>query len=246
MRARAPRPYSNRGRHIGLPLLPRFPAFLAFLAFLAYYILMLRFQTTPDKIFMAILTESMEMMIDRIGETLAVHRKEEVGSFVLESLIPNAARVFAAETALKTLKHMLHCHKGPRLYRLNDYHFLLLYDTLEYFCDVHNDRVHSAPNEHDKERTSRVGAFHVEEIRFEGLIDIYFYGTDFLMDEGAAIDLNPEEDHGSGIYDEAFSIAQGLAPHPEELKFREIKEEIPELSITSRFWRHGSRVYPDR
>lgn len=206
---------------------------------------MLGFQTPPDKIFMAVLSESMEMMINRIGETLAVHRKEAVGSFVFESLMPNASRVFAAETALTSLKHMLHCHKGPGLYRLNDYHFLLLYDTLEYFCDVHNGRVVSAPNEHERERASKVGKYHIEEIRFEGLINIYFYSTDFLTDEGAAMDLNPEEDRGSGIHDESFSIAQGLAPHPEELKINEAKEETPELSITSRFWGPGSRVYPD-
>jgi hypothetical protein len=205
---------------------------------------MLRFQTPPDKIFMAVLSESMEMMINKIGETLAVHRKEAMGTFVLESLMPNASRVFVAETARTALKHMLHCHKGPGLYRLNDYHFLLLYDTLEYFCDFHNQRVDSAPNEHERERASKVGAFHIEEFRFDGLIDIYFYGTAFLTADNVVMNLNPEENE-SGIHDEAFSISQGLAPHPEELKFREVKEEIPELSITSRFWGPGSKVYPD-
>jgi hypothetical protein len=205
---------------------------------------MLRFLAPPDKIFMAVLTESIEMMIDKIGETVAVHRKDELGTFVFESLMPNAARVFVAETGLKTLKHILHCHKGPGLYRLNDYHFLLLYDTLEYFCDAHNSRVASAPNEHDRERASKVGAFHIEEIRFDGLIDIYFYGTDFLMDEGTVTDLPPEE-AGSGIHDEAFSISQGLAPHPEELKIREVQEDTPELRVSSRFWGPGSKVYPD-
>jgi hypothetical protein len=115
---------------------------------------MLRFQTPPDKIFMAILTESMEMMIDQMRETLSVHREKEVDTVSLESLMPNASRVFAPETALKILKRMLHCHKGPGFYRLNDYHFLLLYDVLGYFCDIHNDMVHTTPHAEEKIRCS--------------------------------------------------------------------------------------------
>jgi len=205
---------------------------------------MLRFRNHPDRVFMAVLTESMEMMIIRIREILAVHRKAETDGEGLLSLMPNASRVFAPEIALKTLKHVLHCHRGPGLYRLNDYHWLLLYDVLEYFCRVHNESVSTAPNDFEKERMSKTGGFHIEEIRCDGLIDIYFYNTDFLADEEAAAD-DPKEGVASDLHDEAFSISQGLAPHPDELKLKEIRQEVPELDIESRFWRTGSRVYPD-
>jgi hypothetical protein len=206
---------------------------------------MLKFQTPPDKIFMAILTGSMEMMIDQIREILAVHRKKEVGAGPLESVMPNAARVFVPETALKTLKNMLHCHAGPGLYRLNAYQNLLLHDTLGYFCNAHNGRVASARSENEKQRVSRVGAFHIERIGFDDLIDIYFYNTHFFLDEDTVMNLDVEERKELGIHDEVFSLVQGLAPHPEELIFRKETDEHPVLRMESQFWRPLSRKYPD-
>ncbi len=206
---------------------------------------MLRFQSHPDKIFMAILTASMEMMVDQIRELLAVHRKNDPGAGTLESLMPNAAGVFVPETALKTLKRMLHCHKGPGIYYLNDYHYLLLHDTLEYFCDVHNDMVRIAPNEYEKNKTARLAGFHVEEIIFDDLIDIYFFDIDFLMDENVVMDLGVDKRKVLGMRKETFGISQGLAPHPEELAVRIGKNETPVIMIQSIFWSPSSRVYPD-
>lgn len=157
----------------------------------------------------------------------------------------NAGRVFNPETALKTLKRMLHCHKGPGLYNLNDYHYLLLYDSLEYFCNIHNDMVRTAPNAREKKKASRIAGVHIERIDFDDLIGIYFFDIDFLMDEDVVMNLRLEQRKGMGIHNEAFAISQGLAPHPEELKIREEKDEKPVLSIQSRFWGPSSRVYPD-
>jgi hypothetical protein len=206
---------------------------------------MLRFQTPPDKIFMAILTESMEMMIDQMRETLSVHREKEVDTVSLESLMPNASRVFAPETALKILKRMLHCHKGPGFYRLNDYHFLLLYDVLGYFCDIHNDMVHTTPHAEEKNRASRIAGVHIEKINFNDLIAMYFYDTDFLLDADTMLNLGIDKRKALGIHEETFGLSQGLAPHPEEFRLKEEKEDVPELRITSRFWSPGSKVYPD-
>jgi len=116
---------------------------------------------------MAILTNSMEVMIDQIRELQAVNQKREVGAGTLESLMPNAGRVFNSETSLKTLKTMLHCHKGPAVYRLNDYHYLLLYDTLEYFCDTRNEMLRTAPNAREKNKASRIAGVHTENLPSE-------------------------------------------------------------------------------
>jgi hypothetical protein len=205
---------------------------------------MLKFHTPPDKIFMAILTESMDLMINQIRELLAVHRKNDAEACDLTSLMPNAGRVFVPETALKTLKKMLHCHAGPGLYQLNDYHYLLLYDTLKDFCDVHNDMVDSASNEHEKQRVSKVGAFHIERLGFDDLIDIYFYNTHFLINEDTMMNLNGDKKQELGMHEETFGISQGMSPHPEELKIRD-EEENPVLRVESRFWRSSSKVYPD-
>jgi hypothetical protein len=203
---------------------------------------MLRFETPPDKIFTAILEESMSLMIDRIREIKAA--KEDAGN-ELEDLMPTAGKVFGPATALKTLKRMLACHKRPGLYRLNDYHYLLLYDTLQYFCEIHNDMVKVACSMSEKQRTSRVGAFYIERINFDDLIGIYFYDTDFLMEGDTVMGLGLERRKALGLHDETFGISQGMAPHPEELKLKMQDNEKPVLIIQSRYWGPSSRVYPD-
>ncbi len=206
---------------------------------------MLRFQNCPDNIFMAILTASMEMMIDQIREILAVHRKNEVGAVPLEFLMPDAAGVFMPETAMTTLKKMLQYHTGPGLYYLNDYHYLLLYDTLDYFCTIHNDMVRTAPNEREKKKASRIAGVHIEKINFDDLIDIYYFDIDFLMDKDVVMNLGHDMRKGLGIQDETFAISQELAPHPEELKIRDKEDEPSVLLVQSIFWGPSSRVYPD-
>jgi len=203
---------------------------------------MLRFQTPPDRIFTAILGKSMNLMIDQIKEIKSV--KEDAGN-ELEYILPSAGKVFGPATAIKTLKRMLACHKRPGLYRLNDYHYLLLYDTLQHFCEIHNDMVKDARSISEKKRMSRVGAFYIERIDFDDLIDIYFYDIDFLMDGDTLMGLGLERREELGLNDETFGISQGLSPHPEELKIKVQNNERPVLIIQSRFWGPGSRVYPD-
>ena len=143
---------------------------------------MLRFQIPPDKIFMAILEGSITLTIDQIRENKFISQDKEVVNEDFESLLPIAGKVFNYETALKTLKRMLICHKRPGLYSLNDFHYLLLYDALQQFCEIHNDMVIDAYSENEKKRMSKIGAFYIEEIDFDDLIGIYFYDIDFLID----------------------------------------------------------------
>ncbi len=206
---------------------------------------MLGFQTPPDKIFMAILNDSINLMIDQIKAIKFSRQSEDAERREFESLLPVAGGVFKCKTALDTLKRILTCHKRPGLYRLNDYHYLLLYDTLQHFCEIHNDMVKEASGMHEKRRMSKVGAFYIERINFDDLIGIYFYDTDFLMDADIMIKLGIEKRKQMGLHDEIFGISQGLAPHPEELKIRVQNNEKPILRIQSRFWSPASRVYPD-
>ncbi len=203
---------------------------------------MLRFETPPDKIFMAIVEASIRLMIDQIKE---IKSAKEDANNELEDLLPSAGKVFDPATALKTLKRILACHKRPGLYHLNDYHYLLLYDTLLYFCEIHNDMVKDTHSKFEKQRTSRVGAFHIERIDFDALIDIYSYDTDFLMDGDTLLGLGLESRKEMGLNEETFGISQGLAPHPDELKIKVQDDEKPVLVIQSGFWGPSSRVYPD-
>ncbi len=198
---------------------------------------MLRFRTAPDRIFMAILQESLELMIDQIIAIKLIGHNEEVREYELTSLMPNAANVFNSRTALKTLKRMLVCHKRPGLYYLNDYHYLLLYDTMLNFCEIHNEMVRVSAGTDARKRETKVGAFYIEKIDFAIMLSIYYFNTDFLLDAEIAMEL--------GIHNEAFSISQGLSPHPEEMKVVIYKKEKPILVTQSRYWGRSSGVYPD-
>jgi hypothetical protein len=187
----------------------------------------------------------MTLMIDQVREVKMRGRDTEELKYEFEGLLPAASRVFNFETTLKTLKRILMCHKRPGLYRLNDYHYLLLYDTLEYFCHIHNDMVKESKGADEKKKMSKVGAFYIEKISFDDLIGVYFYDIDFLMDADTMIELGIERRKDLGIHDENFGISQGMAPHPEELKIRVQKNEKPSLRIQSRLWGPTSSVYPD-
>ncbi|GBD97877.1 MAG TPA: hypothetical protein ENG83_00015 [Nitrospirae bacterium] len=206
---------------------------------------MLRFQTPPDKIFTAILEISINLIIDRIKEIKSAGQDKEEEENEFKSLLPFAGKVFNCETALKTLRRMLVCHRRPGLYSLNDYHYLMLYDILQYFCEIHNDMVRTAPNAREKKRASKAGAFYIEKINFADLIGIYFYDIDFLLDADTMINLGIEKRKELGIQDETFGISQGLSPHPEELRIRAHKNEKPILIMRSRYWSPDSMVYPD-
>ena len=43
------------------------------------------------------------------------------------------------------------CNKNQKLYYLNDYHYLLLYDTLQDFCVLQNDFVQEAKTKKEKD-----------------------------------------------------------------------------------------------
>jgi hypothetical protein len=206
---------------------------------------MLRFQTPPDEIFMAILEESIMLMIDQIRVMKSFSRNKEDEKAHCKNLLPFAGMVFNSETALRTLKSMLTYHRKPEVFVLNDYHYLLLYDTLQYYCDVHNDMMKNIPDRKEKKKASLAGTFYIEEILFDDLIDIYFYDTDFLFNADTVVNLGFDNRKALGLNDETFGISQGLAPHPEELKIRKHKYEEPDLVTQTVFWRLGSRVYPD-
>ena len=206
---------------------------------------MLGFAAPPDRIFMSILKESFEIMIDQITKSILAARYAEKEKDSLQYILPLASRVFNAETARNTLKRMLACHKRPGLYHLNDYHFLLLYDTLHYYCEIRNDMVASAEGAREKERISRIGGFNIERLEADEIVGIYFFDTDFLMDPETMIEMGIDRRKQLGINNETFGISQGLAPHPEELKIKIVRDEKAVLIMQSVYFGPSSRVYPD-
>jgi hypothetical protein len=168
---------------------------------------MLRFATKPDAVFTAILHDSLEDMRDTLAELDA-----EAGDF-WTAQYPNAALCFTAGTAVTVLDQLLAASRDAQLYQLTDYHWLLLYDCLRVYSAVHNDNVEEGPS-----GALPVGSYQIGPIDFDALVDRYFWDTDFLLDRSTLAGLGPEGRESLGISDEVFGIAQGLPPHPEELK----------------------------
>lgn len=206
---------------------------------------MLRFQTPPDKPFNAIVTKSIEMMLEQIEEFIFEVEDEQEGKSNFKWLLPNVSRVFNVKTATITLMKLLECHQRPSMYYLNDYHYLLLYDTLDHFCAVHNDMIKHIIKPKEKDEYSMIGEYYIEMIRFDDIVDIYFFDTDFLSDPNTMLELGMDERKDMSLSNESFAISQGLAPHPEELKIKMHKKEKAVITEPSDFFGPESKIYPD-
>lgn len=111
---------------------------------------------------------------------------------------PSLARIFTEEQAEKILAQLVEAHQSQDVYQLNDYHWLLLWEVLHAYYQ--EDRPVPYPT-FDKWISPDEG---------------YFWDVDFLIPE--AVELGPEKRKMMDLSDEAFSIAAGLRPHPDELK----------------------------
>jgi hypothetical protein len=163
----------------------------------------------------------------------------------VNSFLPNASKVFNPQTALNTLNEMLVCLEKPQLYQLNDYHYLLLYDTLSNLCDLHNDAVREAETKADRKQISQIGNYYIEKLLFDEMVDIYFYDIDFLINPDDTFQLGIEGRKSMDISEATFAISQGLAPHPEELELKVHEGELPIETDSSPYFGSKSKVYPD-
>ena len=206
---------------------------------------MLRFQSHPDKVFTAILKDSIELMTDEIHDAVSLAKSTEELSEYLNSFLPNASKVFNPQTALNTLNEILVCLAKPQLYQLNDYHYLLLYDTLSNLCDLHNKAVREAEIKADRKQISQIGNYYIEKLLFHEMVDIYFYDIDFLIDTEEAFQLGIEGRKNMDVSEATFAISQGLAPHPEELSLVVHEGETLIETEPSPYFGSKSKVYPD-
>lgn len=207
---------------------------------------MLRFQQTPDKVFIEILMRSLDFVIDSIREEL--DRRNGTASAAgeyLASLLPLAMRVFSPEAAFVAFTDMRDKLQRPELYYLNDYHYLLLYDALELFSTIHNDAVDACETADEKRDAAMIGEYSIEKIDFDLLVELFFYDTDFLLDPEHLDAMTAEQKKCLDLNPETYSLTHGLAPHPEELVLKVIDDEPYEVPELSRYFGPDSVVYPD-
>lgn len=195
---------------------------------------MIRFAQTPDRVFK-------EILDDALGETLfLLSQMEEDQDFDLwEANFPSAARCFTAQRAAPVIKDLLDASNDESaLYQVTDYHWLLLHDCLLNFCVVFNDTA--------KEEDRRIGGTKIQEVDFDWIVSFYFWDVDFLMPAEILDKMGHEVRTTIGRFsDEAFAIAHGMEPHPDEIRME--KEELPSPAEDRNgdFYHEDSVRYPD-
>jgi len=206
---------------------------------------MLRFQDNIDKVFDAILRASIDVTTDNIKSIIASSADSEAATEYFRDMYPEAGRVFAPHAALKVLQNMLECHNRPETYFLNDYHYLLIYDVVEAFCDSHNDAVSGSRGKLKRE-LSTVGEFCIDQVDFDSILDCYFFDTDFLTDQEVILGLSIGGRQYLGMNEEAFPIATGLSPHPEVLALKIYTgDDVTGIREESELFGPKSTKYPD-
>jgi len=116
---------------------------------------------------------------------------------------------------------------------------------LEWLCDFHNDQIAGAKGK-SKRNLSKIGEFYIREIDFDSIISVYFFDTDFLMNQELMLRLGTDGRQYLGMNDETFSITTGLSPHPEELGLKIYTgDDATRVSEESDLFGPKSRRYPD-
>ena len=144
---------------------------------------------------------------------------------------PLSATCFTPALARETLLDLVAKLRLPEEYVPTEYHWLLMYECLQYQIEVLDDMLISDLVEQLKTLATEQDAgylslstcaqgvddFHID---FDKLVDRYFWDTDFLLEAESFARLGPDAKANLGFSPGVFGVTQRLAPHPDELVLR--------------------------
>ena len=81
------------------------------------------------------------------------------------------------ELARSSLTRILEAHRFEDVYQLSDYLWLLVYESLEAMCQIHNEDARSGEYPGG---LIPIGEHRFRRIDFETLLQLYFWDLDFL------------------------------------------------------------------
>ncbi len=170
---------------------------------------MLRFATKPDHVFLALLVDAIDLMVDNLHLEGDPFEQQDA----LECLLPKSATLFDADTARSQLYSLGAALRAPELLQPTDYHWLLLYEVLHDYCAGFDAMPGGVLTEN----------YGIDHLDFGALIDLYFWDTDFL---DSHIPLLPLETRQRlDISPETFGLTAGMKPHREELVLKVCEAE---------------------
>ncbi len=205
---------------------------------------MILFKRAPDVVFQAILRRSICYAIDIVSDLLQVFNNDDrITRQEYLSLFPEIGRVFPPSLAKAALTELRKCIDGPAVYTGTEYHYLLLYDVLNFYADVHNGLVMKAENPRKRREAAAVDPFLIERIHVDEMVDLYFFDENFLLD-AETLQALPDRIRRT-MRPELFGLCEGLQPHPEELELKPARGPNGYRVMPSEFFGPASREYPD-
>lgn len=195
---------------------------------------MIYFQTKPDSVFSAILEEALQ---SGLAEATLIAQEEDCESW--EGLFPVCANWFTPQMAVLAVKQLLQACQDPRVYRIPDTYWLLVYECLSTFCAAHNDFI-----EDEREAQKTVGPFRLGYLDCGSMVQIYFWDTDFLMHANSNITLAlcPCDDQ---METERTKDEENGWP-PVMGKLEPVEEVLWRVEAPDEFFHSESDQYPDQ
>lgn len=182
---------------------------------------MLRWANDPDAVFHEIVSEVLAWALDWLaeGEQVSTTAKgqpsatREADQHYHDGM-PRTAKLLHRREAVDVLKRLLDAHRDRSArYQVTDYHWLILYEVLQWFTDVAGDL----------DGSTTVGPYRVGRFDFGAILDHYFWDLDFMLD---AIAQAPEDlKRLLGVSRETWGLVSGLKPHPAELAVTPVTDE---------------------
>jgi hypothetical protein len=170
---------------------------------------MLKWSTKPDPVFFDIVSNSLQYY-------QAYFKDNEIDETY------NVFKIFGKKGLAIEVEKILTAHHSEKIYCVTDYHFLILYEALNLYCDLYKEGFFE---------DTLLGGIHPSELDFEDMVGIYFHDTDFLFESETINNLSVGQKDEMSISSDVFSIANNLTPHADELIISEADELEPNDQI---------------
>ncbi len=148
---------------------------------------------------------------------------------------PLSASCLTSEQARATLLDLLEKLRLPQVYVPTTYHWLLMYECLDFQFECINDDPLPSLVESLKASANEQDTLYLHlprnspgemdfSIDFIAFVDLYFWDTDFLLDPSIFYQMDAPIKQSLGYRADLFSVLSGLAPHPTELILKRVDE----------------------
>jgi hypothetical protein len=162
---------------------------------------MIEFRTVPDCVWLAILNEAMNHVIDSY---LSSTEPRDQADWLCAAL-PRSALYFTAAEATAQLRDLQAVLNQEGLHRISRYHWLLLFESLHTFVQDFNEQPHGVLR-------AECG---IQRLHVDRLVRAFFPDTTFLDAESAQM----VRGHAQPmlIIPASLGALTGFTPHPDEL-----------------------------